>query len=286
MNSKKSKSSKSRVSHKTDVPAKETRASDDNGGVRLQVLIAAAGLASRRQAERLIEAGQVSVNGRTVRRLGSKADPRSDHIKVDGRLLPRPRAREYFAFNKPVACITSMMDPEGRLSVGDFVRGLGRRVYPVGRLDYHSSGLLLLTNDGQLAQYLTHPRYHVSKTYVAKLNCRPSQRDIGWLRRGVELEDGVTAPARVDIIKGSASKAWVEVTISEGRNQQVRRMFEAVDIVVEKLRRTEIGPLKLGRLAAGDVRRLSDTEVQQLREAAGLKASNRKSEPGRARRFR
>jgi pseudouridine synthase len=234
------------------------------------VLIARAGLASRREAERLIAAGEVVVNGRVVTEAGTLADPERDSIKVAGRKLPHKRRFEYYLFHKPVGCVSTMKDPEGRFSVGDVAGGLRTRVFPVGRLDFHSSGLLLLTNDGPLAQRLTHPRHDISKTYVAKLSRRPAEALLGRLRRGVELEEGTTRPARVRLTRKVGDKAWIEISIAEGRNQQIRRMFEALGVRVEKLRRTQLGPLKLGRMAAGTLRRLDPDELAALRSAVGL----------------
>ncbi len=210
------------------------------------------------------------MNGRPVERLGTTVDPATDFIKCDGRALKLPRRNDYLVLHKPVACMTTMRDPEGRFSVGDIVEALDRRLFPVGRLDYHSSGLLVLTDDGHLAERLTHPRYHLPKSYVAKVSRMPGHGAITRLREGVRLDDGLTAPARVTVRGGGAAKAWVDITIAEGRNQQVRRMFEAVGIRVEKLRRTAIGPLKLGKLATGAVRRMEAAELLALKQAVGL----------------
>ncbi len=239
-------------------------------GTRLQVILARAGIASRREAERMIAAGEVTVNGRVVTELGSKAKPDSDHIKVGGRLIPTARFKEYFVFNKPVRCVTTMQDPEGRLCVGDVVRNLGKALFPAGRLDYNSSGLLVLTNDGELAQRLTHPRHHVEKVYLVKTGRVASERMIERLRGGVRLSDGPTAPAFVRPIRQGKSRGWVEMRISEGRNQQVRRMFDAVGLNVEKLVRTALGPLKLGTLGVGETRRLREAELSALRAAVEL----------------
>jgi len=242
----------------------------DGRGLRLQVILAQAGVASRRQAERLLRDGQITVNGKVVLELGTRADPAKDHIKVSGKLLPKPRLHEYFAYNKPPGAVTTMSDPEGRLCIGDVIRSIGSPVYPVGRLDFHSSGLLILTNDGPLCERLTHPRYHLEKCYRVKINGVPSEAAVLRLRRGVELDDGVTAPAYVRVERKVAGKAWLELRINEGRNRQVRRMLEAVGLRVEKLRRTSIGPLQLGDLATGQVRRLTASEVAALRAAVKL----------------
>lgn len=212
----------------------------------------------------------MAVNGRVIDRLGSTADPTRDFIKVDGQALKLPRRNEYLVLHKPVACVTTMQDPEGRFSVGDIVATLDRRLFPVGRLDYQSSGLLVLTDDGALTERLTHPRYHVAKTYVAKVSRAPGHGALGQLRKGVALSDGQTAPARVTVTGAAGGKAWVEIRIAEGRNQQVRRMFEAVGVRVEKLRRIAIGPLNLGKLPSGGLRRMEAAELIELKKALGL----------------
>jgi len=234
------------------------------------VVLARAGVASRRQAERMISAGEVIVNGKVVLQLGTRADPFKDHIKVNGKLLKQPKRHEYFIFNKPPGFVTTMSDPEGRLCIGDVVRSLGSAVYPVGRLDFHSGGLLLLTNDGDLCDRLTHPRYHLEKIYRVKVNSVPSDGVINRLRAGVRLDDGKTGPAYVRVSHKAAGKAWLELRITEGRNRQIRRMLEAVGLRVEKLRRTAMGPISLGKLPTGEVRRLTTDEVEAVRRAVAL----------------
>jgi 23S rRNA pseudouridine2605 synthase len=244
--------------------------SDGSGPVRLQIILSRAGVASRRAAETLIADGQVSVNGRVVTELGTKADPAKDHVRVDGRLLKQPRAFSYFVLNKPPGVVTTLSDPEGRPSIGELVDFLGIPVHPVGRLDYHSAGLLLVTNDGELTKRLTHPRYHVDKVYRVKASRVPGPRAVERLRKGLRLEDGKTGPARVHVTRSEGGKAWLELTIREGRNRQVRRMLEKVGVRVEKLRRTAVGPIKLGRLPTGNVRPLTKREVEELRAEVGL----------------
>jgi pseudouridine synthase len=212
----------------------------------------------------------VSVNGRVVTELGTRADPLSDHIKVRGKLLPRPREHVYFAYHKPAGFVTTMSDPEGRPCVGDVVRAIGQAVVPVGRLDFHSSGLLLLTNDGALCERLTHPRYHVEKAYRVKVRGTPDGHALQRLRAGLWLDDGKTAPASVRVEHGRDEKTWLELRLHEGRNRQVRRMLEAVGLRVEKLRRTVIGPLRLGSLGTGEIRPLTAKEVTSLRRAVDL----------------
>src|SRR5712692_4818809 len=183
---------------------------------RLQKILSRAGLASRREAERWIQEGRVTVNGAVVTKLGSQADTGKDKIKVDGKLIARP-VLTYLLFHKPAGIITSLYDPEGRPHLGEWLETLGKkdRLFPVGRLDFNSSGLLLLTNDGELAQKLTHPRYGVSKVYRVKVHALPSERELDRLRKGIRLEDGWTAPARARIVEVLKKKAWIELELSE-----------------------------------------------------------------------
>jgi 23S rRNA pseudouridine2605 synthase len=236
--------------------------------IRLQKLIADAGVASRREAERLIEAGEVTVNGKLVRELGSKADPEHDHVKVRGRLVPRPAPKVYLALHKPPGTVTTMRDPEGRPTVGDLIAGVRPRVYPVGRLDWDAEGLLLLTNDGDLAAVLAHPRSGVPKTYQVKVKGMPDRAALSRLAAGPRLEDGPTRPAVVRFLRPAEQNAWIEITIREGRNRQVRRMCDAVGHTALKIRRVRFGPIDLGDLRRGTHRPLSAAEVRRLREAA------------------
>ncbi len=246
---------------------------------RLHKTLAHAGVASRRAAERLILEGRVTVNGRVITELGHKIDPGHDAIKVDGkRVGAPPTGHTYLALNKPRGVVTTLSDPEGRKTVKDFLRGIKARVYPVGRLDYHSDGLLLLTDDGDLARDLMHPARGVAKTYVVKVKGEPLPETLTRLCRGVVLDGRRTAPAKARFAR-RGDHSWVEITIEEGRNRQVRRMFEAVGHPVQRLRRTSYGGVVLGRLAAGEVRRLSDAEVAKLERASG----DSPKRPGRAR---
>jgi 23S rRNA pseudouridine2605 synthase len=240
---------------------------------RLQKIIAAAGIASRRKAEELIAGGRVSVNGQVVTEIGTKADPQRDHIRVNGKLLHGSEERIYLALNKPKGYVTTVRDPEGRPTVMDLLAGVRARVYPVGRLDYASEGLLLLTNDGELAHQLMRAASHVPKTYLVKVAGRPRQEAVEKLRRGLRIsrEPGrraKTAPARVRLLR-EAENPWYELILTEGRNRQIRRMFEAIGHHVEKIKRVGYGPLLLD-LPAGEFRRLHPGEVQKLRRAAGL----------------
>jgi len=256
-------------------PASRRATKTDGGGsapdgLRLHVVLARAGIASRRAAEDLIRRGAVTVNGHVIRELGTRADPRVDRITVDGKPLKLQTALHYVAFNKPVGVVTTLTDPEGRPCVGDVIAALKHSLHPVGRLDYHTSGLLLLTNDGELTARLTHARYHVPKTYAAKLDRSPTAEQLARLRGGVKIEQGPAARARVRPTRTAGAKGWVTVTIYEGRNRQVRRMFEELGLRVEKLRRVAIGPLSLGSLPTGATRKLLTEEVTLLRRAAGL----------------
>lgn len=239
---------------------------------RLQKILAHAGLTSRREAERWIAEGRVMVNGAVVRKLGTQADPAKDAIKVDGKRIKPAAAPLYYAFNKPPGIITTLNDPERRPDLTPFLRELGekQRVFPVGRLDYNTAGLLLLTNDGELAQRLMHPRFGVKKLYQVKLSACPTEEELGRLRKGIRLDDGVTAPARVRVLEKLRKNAWVEIEIHEGRKREVRRMFEALGYFVEKLIRVRMGTVTLGKLALGEIRPLSKIEVASLKRAVGL----------------
>jgi len=234
--------------------------------VRLQKLIAGAGLASRRKSETLIASGRVMVNGKVVTELGTKVDPGRDHVKVDGKHLSRAQPFVYLMLNKPRHVMSTLDDPGGRTTVKDYLRGVSVRVFPVGRLDFDSEGLMLLTNNGDLAQALLHPRYHVPKTYLIKVKGVLSDEEIKKLEQGVRLEDGMTSPATVKKIRKVEANSWLEITIREGRKHQVKRMLEAVGHPVIKLLRVRMGPLSLGSLEPGEFRFLTDREANSLRE--------------------
>lgn len=236
---------------------------------RLQKVLAHAGIASRRACERLIVEGHVAVNGRTVTELGTKVDPQADAIRVDGkRVAQAPRQRTYLLLNKPRGVVTTLSDPEGRPTVKDLLRGIRSRVYPVGRLDYDSEGLLVCTDDGDLSRRLMHPSSGVVKTYLAKVRGEPSPEVLARLARGVRLEGRPTLPAGVRLAR-RGENPWVEVRIVEGRNRQVRKMLEIVGHPVMRLRRTGYGPLSIGKLRSGTFRALTDAEVEALRRSAG-----------------
>ncbi len=253
---------------------------------RLQKIIAAAGIASRRNAEKLITSGAVSVNGQIVTELGTKADIERDHIRVNGKLLHGAERHIYLLMNKPKGYVTTLRDPEGRPTIMDLVRGIRARVYPVGRLDYASEGLLLLTNDGDLAHRLMKAASHVTKTYVVKVAGAPAAEGLERLRHGLMIsaeskfhpkglrndnrkpERVRTAPARIRLVRES-DNPWYEVTLTEGRNRQIRRMFEEIGHHVEKIKRVRYGPLSLD-VPPGEFRRLSIGEIEKLKVASGL----------------
>jgi 23S rRNA pseudouridine2605 synthase len=238
---------------------------------RLQKIIAAAGIASRRKAEELITTGRVAVNGQTVTELGTKADPECDHIRVDGKLLRGAQRHIHILLNKPKGYVTTVSDPEGRPTVMNLLTGLKTRVYPIGRLDYASEGLLLLTNDGDLAARLMKAASHVPKTYLVKVSGQPDEAALNRLRSGVFIPTDKgrrvkTAPAKIRAIR-EAANPWYEITLMEGRNRQIRRMFEQVGHHVEKIKRVRYGPLELD-VHPGEYRLLNPQEVARLRAMA------------------
>jgi len=231
---------------------------------RLQKIISAAGITSRRASEALILNGQVAVNGVVVTELGSKADPSTDTITVDGKVLKISAQRLYILLNKPPGYITALKDSQGRPLVTDLLKDVPERVYPVGRLDYNTEGLLLLTNDGEWANRLMHPSNEIEKEYHVRVRGKVLDQQLKRMAEGVELEDGKTAPAVVNLVKSGEQNDWISVAIHEGRNRQVRRMCEAVSLSVVRLKRIRYGTLMLGTLRAGQFRYLSESEVHQL----------------------
>jgi 23S rRNA pseudouridine2605 synthase len=232
---------------------------------RLQKIIAAAGIASRRKAEELIEAGEVTVNGQVVTELGSKADPEKDHIKVRGKLInPKLRGRDkvYLLLNKPLGVLTSRSDPSNRPLVTDLLGPFRDKVHPVGRLDFNTEGLLLLTNDGDFTYLISHAAKQVPKVYDVKVKGKPNDRQIKLLEKGVIIDGVRTAPAKILRIRQSETNAWYEVTLYEGRNQQIRKMFDAIGHSVIKLRRVAIGFLRDEKLRPGQYRLLTEAEVK------------------------
>jgi 23S rRNA pseudouridine2605 synthase len=273
---------------------------------RLQKLLAAAGIASRRHAEEMITSGRVSINGEIVTELGTKADPDRDKIRVDGKPLGSAERKSYLLLNKPKGYVTTVSDPQGRPTVMDLVRGAGVRVYPVGRLDFHSEGLLLMTNDGELARKLTDAASHVPKTYLVKVSGQPSREALEKLRGGVVLQPGRgthaaakrqtrptrTAPAKIKLLK-EGPNPWFEVTLIEGKNRQIRRMFETVGHHVEKIKRVIFGPLMLdvepGRyrhLTAAEVKALAGTAENRARKSSRAEQGSKEPPSGSTRKSR
>lgn len=236
---------------------------------RLQKIIAHAGVASRRAAESLIRQGRVTVNGRIVTELGSRADLGRDHVKVDGKLLTRAEPHRYILLYKPREVASTVNDPEGRATVIDLVQGVRERIYPVGRLDYQSEGLLLLTNDGQLAYEVTHPKHGSVKTYHVKVRGVADERLVEKLERGITIDGKRTVPCEIRRMKTTGrgeeeGNSWYEVKLREGRNQQIRKMFKAIGHPVMKLRRVAIGPIADPNLEPGEWRELTKHEVKML----------------------
>ncbi|HEX5293556.1 MAG TPA: pseudouridine synthase [Streptosporangiaceae bacterium] len=243
---------------------------DVPGGVRLQKVLAAAGIGSRRACEEMIGAGRIEVDGEVVRRFGARVDPDRQIIRVDGRRIAASEKLVYVALNKPPGVLTTMSDNRGRKTLADLLGDRAERLFHVGRLDYETEGLMLLMNDGELAHRLAHPRYGVLKTYLADISA-PFPKDLGrQLMSGVDLDDGVATADRFRVIERAGSRALIEVTLHEGRKHIVRRMLAAVGYPVSRLVRTQVGPVALGSLRSGATRRLSSKEVGDLYAAVGL----------------
>jgi len=251
-------------------PGERDSLTDVPGGVRLQKVLAAAGVGSRRHCEELIGAGRVEVDGEVVRRFGARVDPQHQVIRVDGRRIPASEDLVYVALNKPAGVLTSMSDSRGRKTMTDLLGGTAERLFHVGRLDYETEGLMLLTNDGELAHRLTHPRFGVPKTYLADVP-GPVPKDLGrQLMSGVELEDGVASADKFRVVEQVGGRALVEITLHEGRKHIVRRMLAATGHPVSRLVRTQVGPVSLGALRPGTTRALTTKEVGDLYAAVGL----------------
>lgn len=232
--------------------------------VRVQKTIASSGIASRRKAEMLIKEGRVAVDGKKVTKLGTLADPQKSSITVDGKIISRADKKAYILLHKPRGYITSREDPQGRPKVTDLLKNIPVKVFPVGRLDYNAEGVLLLTNDGQFAQRLLHPKFAVSRTYLVKAKGFPDADAIRRLRTGVNLSDGMTLPARVTFLEKTHKNSWVRITVRQGKNRLIKRMFAAVEHPVLKLKRTGFGPFFLGKLEPGEYRMVSEKEVKKL----------------------
>jgi 23S rRNA pseudouridine2605 synthase len=241
---------------------------------RLQKLLAHAGITSRRKAEELIVAGRVSVNGKTITELGSKADLEVDKVKVDGKVISEPKHHLYIALHKPKNVVSTVHDPQGRQTVMSFFKGMRERIYPVGRLDYASEGLLLLTNDGDFANRLLSPASHVTKTYLVKANGSLTTEQEETFRRGIPMHGRKTAPAGLKLIR-PGENPWYEVRLVEGRQNQIRIMFKHFGKLVEKLKRVKIGFLDLGDLKPGTYRTLTRTEVARFRKLLGMEENGR-----------
>jgi 23S rRNA pseudouridine2605 synthase len=257
--------------------------------LRLQKIISAAGIASRSAAEKLIQEGRVQVNGTTVTTLGSKADPEVDDIRVDERRVKQPQRQRYFLLNKPRGYVTTRSDPEQRPTVLDLLKGVREYVYPVGRLDFDSEGLLILTNDGDLAARLTHPSHEVERVYEAQVLGVPDAHDIDRLSRGVVIEGRRTGPAHIELLRERRTEgdtSVLRVTIHEGRTRQVRKMADAIGHPVRTLKRVRIGPVADKNLRPGSFRELTAEEVRKLKHAgkrahpstSRVRKTNRKSD--------
>jgi 23S rRNA pseudouridine2605 synthase len=249
---------------------------------RLQKLISQAGICSRRKAEELIQAGRVTVNGTPVTELGSQADPERDHIKVDGKRLTIDAGKIYLLLNKPKGYLCTLSDPQGRPTIIDLLHGISRRVFPVGRLDYSSEGLLLLTNDGDFANLIASAGAHCPKTYLAKVKGQPPADALARLVRGIYLDGKQLAPCRIEMLK-EADNPWLSVTLIEGKNNQIRKIFERIGHSVVKLKRIQIGFLRDPHLKLGEYRRLTPEEVNRFKslQRTSLQNSFRSSEPNR-----
>jgi len=237
--------------------------------MRLQKFLAQAGIASRRAAEELIRQGRVEVNG-VKAQLGLSVDPLKDLVRLDGKPVTLRTNRIVLAFYKPSGCVTTASDPQGRRTVLDFFPDFEERIYPVGRLDYDAEGLLLLTNDGELANRLLHPRYGISKVYDVKIKGHPDKNAIEQLRSGVRIEEGVTAPAEVEIIRELPNAAWLRITLHQGWNRQIKRMGLAVGHPVLKIKRIAYGLVRFGALSPGRRRLLRLDEIRKIYEETGL----------------
>lgn len=245
-----------------------------DGKERLQKILASAGVCSRRKAEELILLGQVTVNGAVVNTLGAKADPRNDTIAVDGKVVDlEGQERLYFLLNKPRGYITTTNDPQGRPTVMELLKGVEERVYPVGRLDYASEGLILLTNDGEMANRLMHPSSGVRRLYAVKVKGRATDEQIRLLRKGMQLSDGFVKPLRVRRDEKLENKEWVQIEVTEGKNLEIRRMLAVVGLEVDRLRRIGIGPLNINQVAVGKFVSLTRRQVEEVLTSAALSKS-------------
>ena len=237
------------------------------GQIRLNKWLSDCGVASRRKCDTLIEEGQVKINGRRTFELGVKIDPEKDRIHVNNELIKPVKKKIYYAFNKPLNVLTSMDDPTDRRTVKDFVEHISERVFPVGRLDWNSEGLLLITNDGEFSQSVQHPKEEITKTYLVKVDGKPLDRDLAKLLKGVTIvgsKGRVRAKFIEKVRRGGSEKAWIKIIITEGRNRQVRKMFQKIGFDVLKLQRIAIGQLKLGKMKKGELKKLSPEQIEKI----------------------
>ena len=234
--------------------------------VRLQKYLAVCGIASRRKAEELITDGKVKVNGVVVTELGTKIDDKLDTVEFNGKVIKQEESKVYIMLHKPYGYVTTVKDQFERPTVIDLLYDVKERVFPVGRLDYDTSGLILMTNDGDVAYKMTHPKHIVDKVYMAKLRSKPSEKELQMFRDGLLIEDKMTAKARIDIEANTAEYCYVKIIITEGRNRQVRKMCEAIGCDVMSLKRVGMGQLRLGNLSKGEYRHLTNREVEYLKQ--------------------
>ncbi|MFC1839633.1 pseudouridine synthase [Thermodesulfobacteriota bacterium] len=238
---------------------------------RINRILSQAGVTSRRKADELIKSGRVVLNGQRVLEMGVKAEWGKDSIKLDGKEIPGPMGRIYIMLNKPFGYISSLSDPEGRPVITDLIKDIPRRLYPVGRLDFDSLGLLLMTDDGDFSHRLTHPKYHIPKTYKVTVSGNITHETLENLREGVKLDDGFSGSAKAALVKQTGNRSIIRITVYQGRNRMVRRMIEAVDCSVVHLVRTGFGSLEIGNLKVGEYRYLSEEEVKELKRSVGIK---------------
>ncbi len=231
---------------------------------RLQKVMAHAGIASRRKSEEIIAQGRVKVNGKVITTMGEKVDPQKDTIEVDGKVISKEK-RIYLLLNKPTGYVSTVDDPRGRKTVLDLVGNISQRIYPAGRLDYDTSGLLILTNDGDLTYILTHPSFKVDKTYLVEVKGKVKPGDLNRLNKGIKLEDGMTVPSQTKLISSNSGTTNFVMTIHEGRNRQVRRMCKKIGYQVKNLKRIGIGFLKIDELSEGEYRHLTDEEIEKFK---------------------
>jgi 23S rRNA pseudouridine2605 synthase len=233
---------------------------------RIQKILAKAGIASRREAERMLMEGRVTVNGKVIDKLGFKADLSKDHIKVDGKRLTHSEPKITLLLNKPRGYLSTVEDPQGRPTVMDLLKKVKGRIYPVGRLDFDAEGILLLTNDGDLAYTLSHPKFSIPRTYLVKVKGVPEERELSRLKKGVTLEDGKARAVSINILRGGEKNSWARIVVTEGRNRLVKKMFLAIGHPVLKLKRVQFGPIQLGNLPIGQFRYLTSEEIEKLKK--------------------